>query len=270
MKKKVLSIILSAFLGGLLVACGTETNNDQSVIKLGINGEVNQIWKGVQSRLADEGIKLEFVTFSDYNLPNTALADGEIDANSFQTIAFFEQFIQDHQLDLTSIGYTVLAPMGIYSSVISEIGELREGDKVSIPNDASNGGRALLLLQDAGIIKLKDGVGITPTVKDIVDNPKKLEIVELAAQQLPRSFGDVTIAVINNGVAVQAGLSPLEDSIYVENTDSETVENYYNIIAVRTEDKENELLKRLVEVYQTEETKQAIQEEYQGASIPVF
>lgn len=203
-------------------------------------------------------------------MPNTALADGEIDANSFQTIAFFEQFIKSHNLDLTSIGYTVLAPMGIYSSEISDISELKEGDKVSIPNDASNGGRALLLLQDAGIITLKEGVGIIPTVKDIVDNPKNLEIIELAPQQLPRSFEEVAAAVINNGVAVQAELSPLEDSIYVENTESETVENYYNIIAVRTEDKDNVTLKRLVEVYQTEETKIAIQEEYKGASIPAF
>lgn len=270
MKKKILGIVLSVFLGILLVACGNDAGKDESVIKLGINGEVNKIWKDVQSRLADEGIKLEFVAFSDYNLPNTALADGEIDANSFQTIAFFEQFIKSHNLDLTSIGYTVLAPMGIYSSEISDISELKEGDKVSIPNDASNGGRALLLLQDAGIITLKEGVGITPTVKDIVDNPKNLEIIELAPQQLPRSFEEVAAAVINNGVAVQAELSPLEDSIYVENTESETVENYYNIIAVRTEDKDNVTLKRLVEVYQTEETKIAIQEEYKGASIPAF
>lgn len=269
MKRKLLSMIASVFLGILLVACGNEATDD-SVIKLGINGEVNSIWKGVQSRLAEEGITLEFVAFSDYNLPNTALADGEIDANSFQTIAFFEQFKTDHNLDLTSIGYTVLAPMGIYSSKLTDVSQLQEGDKVSIPNDASNGGRALLLLQDAGLITLKEGAGITPTVKDIVENPKNLEIVELVAQQLPRSFDDVAVAVINNGVAVQAGLSPLDDSIYVENTESETVVNYYNIIAVRTEDKDKASLKRLVEVYQTEETKKAIEEEYKGASIPAF
>lgn len=269
MKRKLLGFITSVCLGLMLVACGNEAGSN-TVIKLGINGEVNSIWKGVQSRLAEEGITLEFVAFSDYNLPNTALADGEIDANSFQTIAFFEQFKETHNLELTSIGYTVLAPMGIYSSKVTDVNQLEAGDKVSIPNDASNGGRALLLLQDAGLITLKDGVGITPTVKDIVENPKNLEIVELVAQQLPRSFDDVAIAVINNGVAVQAGLSPLNDSIFVENTESETVKNYYNIIAVRTEDKDKDILKRLVEVYQTEETKKAIEEEYKGASIPAF
>lgn len=269
MKKKLLSIVTTICLGILLVACGGQSGDDEKVIKLGINGEVNQIWKSVQSRLADEGIDLQFVTFSDYNLPNQALADGEIDANSFQTIAFFEQFINDHNLDLTSIGYTVLAPMGIYSSKISDLNELPDHSTVLIPNDATNGGRALLL-QDAGLIKLADGVGITPTVKDIVENPKNLEVVELVAQQLPLSLADAEIAVINNGVAVQANLSPLNDSIYLENTESESVVNYYNIIAVRTEDKDNSTLKRLVEVYQTEETKKAIEEEYKGASIPVF
>ena len=123
---------------------------------------------------------------------------------------------------------------------------------------------------DAGLIKLADEVGITPTVKDIVENPKNLEVVELVAQQLPLSLADAEIAVINNGVAVQANLSPLNDSIYIENTESESVVNYYNIIAARTEDKDNPTLKRLVEVYQTEETKKAIEEEYKGASIPVF
>ena len=152
MKKKLLSIVTTICLGILLVACGGQSGDTDKVIKLGINGEVNQIWKSVQSRLADEGIDLQFVTFSDYNLPNQALADGEIDANSFQTIAFFEQFINDHNLDLTSIGYTVLAPMGIYSSKISDLNELPDDSTVLIPNDASNGGRALLLLQDAGLI----------------------------------------------------------------------------------------------------------------------
>ena len=270
MKKKLLSIVTTICLGILLVACGGQSGDTDKVIKLGINGEVHQIWKSVQSRLADEGIDLQFVTFSDYNLPNQALADGEIDANSFQTIAFFEQFINDHNLDLTSIGYTVLAPMGIYSSKISDLNELPDDSTVLIPNDASNGGRALLLLQDAGLIKLADGVGITPTVKDIIENPKNLEVVELVAQQLPLSLADAEIAVINNGVAVQANLSPLNDSIYIENTESESVVNYYNIIAARTEDKDNPTLKRLVEVYQTEETKKAIEEEYKGASIPVF
>lgn len=278
MKAKRLLVLLGLVVGiTSLAGCGkakttaaSENSNKKQVIKLGVTGDDHRVWDNIKTRLAKENIELQIVTFSDYVRPNQALADGEIDANSFQTVAYFEQFKKDRKLDLTSIGNTVLAPMGIYSSNIKDLKELKNKDKIAIPNDATNGGRALLLLQDAGLIKLKEGSGITPTVKDVVDNPKSLEIIPLVATQIPRSIKDVAAAAINNGVATEAGYSPLKDSIYIEDTKKEGAKNYFNIIAVRTKDKDSKLLKRLVEVYQTDETKKLIDETTKGSSIPVF
>lgn len=274
--KKLIALILGVVLSAAaLVGCGQSKTSsgdskEKQVIKLGVTGDDHRVWDNVKERLVKENIELQIITFSDYIRPNQALNDGELDANAFQTVAYFEQFKKDHNLDLTSIGNTVLAPMGIYSSNIKDLKELQDGAKLAIPNDATNGGRALLLLQDAGLIKLKDGSGITPTVKDIVENPKKLEIIALVATQIPRSIQDVAAAAINNGVAVEAGYSPLKDSIYIEDTEKDSAKNYFNIIAVRTKDKDSTLLKRLVEVYQTDETKKLIEETTKGSSIAVF
>ena len=276
--KKLTALVLgSALIATALAGCGqsktTSTSTDsgkKQVIKLGVTGDDHRVWDNIKERLAKENIELQIISFSDYVRPNQALNEGELDANSFQTVAYFEQFKKDHKLDLTSIGNTILAPMGIYSANIKDLKELKDGAKIAIPNDASNGGRALLLLQDAGLIKLKDGSGIMPTVKDIVENPKKLEIIALAATQIPRSIKDVAVAAINNGVAVEAGYAPLKDSIFIEDTKKEGAKNYFNIIAVKTKDKDSKLLKKLVEVYQTEETKKLIEETTKGSSIPVF
>ena len=271
-KKSILLILSLLLTFTSLVGCSkaTSSKGGTTTIKLGITGEDQGIWKSVGERLAKENIKLEVLSFSDYNRPNLALSDGELDANAFQTIAFFDKFKSDHKLDLASIGYTVLAPMGIYSEKLKDLKELKDGSKVAIPNDASNGGRALILLQSAGFIKLKDGVGIAPTVKDIIDNPKKLEIIELVATQIPRSIKDVDIAAINNGVAVQAGYSPVNDSIFIEDTKDPATKNYFNIIAVKSKDKDNPALKKLIQAYQTEETKKLIEQIYKGSVIPAF
>ncbi|MBZ9633850.1 MetQ/NlpA family ABC transporter substrate-binding protein [Clostridium sp. FP1] len=262
-----------------LVGCGSSkevsttpsnTPTKKQVIKLGVTGDEHVLWDKIKVKLAKEDIDLQLVNFSDYIRPNQALSDGEIDANAFQTIGYFNKFKAEHKLDLTSIGNTVLAPMGIYSKTVVDIKTLKDGAKIAIPNDASNGGRALILIQEAGLIKLRDGVGITPTVKDIIENKKNLKIIELVATQIPRSIQDVDIAAINNGVAVDAGYSPLKDSIYTEDVKKESVKNYFNIIAVKTKDKDNATLKKLVKAYQTDETKKVIQELYKGATLPAF
>lgn len=277
--KKISTLILGTIITvTALTGCGNSKTSSaaavdsgkKQVIKLGVTGDDHKLWDRIKVRLAKENIDLQLVSFSDYIRPNEALNDGEIDANAFQTIAYFNKFKSDHKLDLTSIGYTVLAPMAVYSKTVKDIKDVKDGAKVAIPNDASNGGRALILLQDAGLIKLKDGIGITPTVKDIAENEKNLKISELVATQIPRSIQDVDIAVINNGVAVDAGYSPLKDSIYIEDVKKDSVKNYFNIIAVRTKDKDNETLKKLIKVYQTEETKKDIQEIYKGATLPAF
>lgn len=268
----VLGVVITAT---AFVGCGQskEASADASkkqVIKLGVTGDDHKVWDNVKERLSKENIELKIVSFSDYVRPNMALNDGEIDANAFQTVAYFEQFKKDRNLDLVSIANTVLAPMAIYSGNLKDLKELKDGDKIAIPNDATNGGRALLLLQEAGLIKLKEGSGITPTVKDIVENPKNFEVIPLVATQIPRSIKDVAVAAINNGVAVEAGYSPLEDSIYIEDTKKDSVKNYFNIIAARAKDKDNAALKRLVEIYQTDETKKLIKETTKGSSIPAF
>lgn len=274
--KRLAALVLGvAITATAFVGCGQSkgTSADASkkqVIKLGVTGDDHEVWDNVKERLAKENIELKIVSFSDYVRPNMALNDGEIDANAFQTVAYFEQFKKDRNLDLTAIANTVLAPMAIYSSNLKDLKELKNGDKIAIPNDATNGGRALLLLQEAGLIKLKEGSGITPTVKDIVENPKNLEVIPLVATQIPRSIKDVAVAAINNGVAVEAGYSPLKDSIYIEDTKKESAKNYFNIIAARTKDKDNAALKKLVEIYQTDETKKLIKETTKGSSIPVF
>ncbi|WP_097027735.1 MetQ/NlpA family ABC transporter substrate-binding protein [Clostridium peptidivorans] len=274
--KRLAALVLGVVITSTaFVGCGQSKGasadaNKKQVIKLGVTGDDHEVWDNVKERLAKENIELKIVSFSDYVRPNMALNDGEIDANAFQTAAYFEQFKKDRNLDLTAIANTVLAPMAIYSSNLKDLKELKNGDKIAIPNDATNGGRALLLLQEAGLIKLKEGSGITPTVKDIVGNHKNLEVIPLVATQIPRSIKDVAAAAINNGVAVEAGYSPLEDSIYVEDTKKESAKNYFNIIAARTKDKDNAALKKLVEVYQTDETKKLIKETTKGSSIPVF
>lgn len=274
--RKLSALILSTLLTVTsLTACGTKqastkSENKKQVVKLGVTGDDHQLWDNIKTKLEKENIELNIISFSDYIRPNMALSEGEIDANAFQTIAYFNKFKEDHKLGLTSLGYTLLAPMGIYSDKLKDIKDLKDNSKVAIPNDPTNGGRSLLLLQSAGLIKLKDNAGITPTVKDIVSNPKNLKISELVATQIPRSLKDVDIAAINNGVAVDAGFSPLKDSIYIEDTKNPNTKNYFNIIAVRTKDKDNAALKKLLEVYQSEETKKLIKDIYKGSAIPAF
>lgn len=279
--KKLAAIALSLIVaGGLLGGCGSKSKDTSSVkeakkkVKIGIAGDVTtdpkSPWMYVKSELAKENIEIEFVGFSDYNRPNIALAEGEIDLNSFQHIAFLETFKKDHKLDIVPIGNTNLAPMGIYSKKIKNVNEIKQKGKIIIPNDKSNGGRAFLLLETAGLIKLKDGVGYYPTKKDIIENSKNLEIIEVAATQIPHSLDDAELAIINNGVATLAGLNPLKDPIYLEDAKSEKAKPYINIIAAREKDKDNLVYKRIVEVYHSDKVKEITNEFYKGSVIPVW
>ena len=271
-KNLVWLLITLAFLQG----CGKEAEkqgkNAQSskVIKLGINGDENVVWENVRDILAKENIELKFVNFADYIRPNLALQEKEIDLNAFQTEIYFDNFKKEHNLTIEKLGYTLLAPMGIYSKKVTDISQVKDGGTVAIPNDSANGGRALLLLQDAGFILLNEGVGALPRVKDISENKKNIKIVELTATQIPRSIQDVDAAVINNGVAVQAGYSPLKDSIFIEDPKQERMKLYFNLIASRADNRELPEIKRLVEVYQSPENRKIIEDYYKGSSIPAF
>lgn len=273
MKKFVQSIVLGAALL-FITGCGNNGSaaaNDQEevTVKLGVIGADTDVWDDVKDRLKDEGINLEYVQFSDYNQPNAALADGSIDLNSFQHQFFLDNYNEEFGTDLVSIGNTVNAPLGIYSDKVTDVNDLAEGAKVAIPNDVTNGGRALLLLQSAGLIKVDEAAGQTPTVADITENRLNLEISELDAAQTARALSDVDVSVINSGMAVDAGFVPTEDAIFLEPVD-ETARPYVNIIAARKEDEDNEVYQKVVAAYQTEDTKKVIEETSKGSSVPAW
>lgn len=254
-------VVLTTF----LAACSSKpVVTDEKVVKLGVNGSENEVWTHIKGELAKEGITLEIVSFGDYTRPNLSLSEGEIDLNSFQHYAYFEKFIEEHNLDLTPIGETIIAPIGLYSNSIKDLSDLKVGDKVAIPNDSTNGGRALILLQTAGLIKVDPAAKSIPTLKDITENKFELEIIEVDASTTPRTLDDVTIAAINSGFAVDAGYLPSQDSIFLEPVD-ENSKPYINIIAARTEDKDNEVFKRVVDLYRTEAVEKIVDELYKGS-----
>lgn len=273
MKKIVQSIVLGSALL-FITGCGNNgsaaaTDQEEVTVKLGVIGADTDVWDDVKDRLKDEGINLEYVQFSDYNQPNAALADGSIDLNSFQHQFFLDNYNKEFGTDLVSIGNTVNAPLGIYSDKVTDVNDLAEGAKVAIPNDVTNGGRALLLLQSAGLIKVDEAAGQTPTVADITENRLNLEISELDAAQTARALSDVDVSVINSGMAVDAGFVPTEDAIFLEPVD-ETARPYVNIIAARKEDEDNEVYQKVVAAYQTEDTKKVIEETSKGSSVPAW
>lgn len=264
LKKFILSILTSLSVL-VLAACG---GGDDDTVRLGVVGEDNDVWEFVADKLEDQGVDLELVTFADYSQPNRALADGEIDLNAFQHRIFLENFNEEFGTDIVPIADTNIAPLGIYSEEISNVSEIGPGDQISIPNDVTNGGRALILLQSAGVIDVDLDAGITPTTDDITNNPLDLEIIELDASQTARSLGDVTAAIINSGMAVDAGFVPTEDAIFLEPVD-ENSEPYVNVIAANEGDN-REVFDVIIDAYQAEDTLEVIEETSKGSSIPVW
>ena len=216
--------------------------------------------------LSEQGITLEIVEFTDYVRPNLALQDGDLDANFFQHVPYLESFNEDAGTDLVSLAGIHIEPLGVFSEKLASLDELPARASIAIPNDATNGGRALLLLQEAGLISLDPAAGITPTVFDITANERQLRFVELEAAQLVRSLPDVHAAVINGNYALQADLNPIKDAIFLEGAESP----YVNIIAVRAGDTERADLQQLVQALLRDEIRQFILDEYQGAVVPVF
>ncbi|WPD19597.1 MetQ/NlpA family ABC transporter substrate-binding protein [Thermaerobacter composti] len=217
--------------------------------------------------LAKQGIELEVVEFSDYTKINPALVDGELDANYFQHIPYLDQFNEDHGTNLTPLAKVHIEPMGLYSDKITDLDQLRDGATVAIPNDPTNGGRALLLLQSAGLIKLEEGADYTATVRDIVENPKNLEIREVAAELIPRTLADVDLAAINTNYVLEAkkaGAMKNPEPLFIEDADSP----FANVLVVRPEDVDRPELKALAEVLVGPEVKEYIEEHYDGAVVP--
>lgn len=256
--------MLKYIAAALVMSAGMAAAED---IKIGVSpGEHAEILEQVAPIAAAKGLNLDIVEFSDYVVPNTALADGDLQANSFQHVPYLENQIKDRGFDLVVVGKTITTPMGVYSSKLKSLGDLAPGATVAIPNDPTNGGRALLVLAEQGLITVNPDAGLVPTPLDITGNPKNLEFAELDAAQLPRALQDADAAVINTNYALDAGLSPKNDAIAMEKADSP----YANVIVVRAGDEGQPWVKTLVEAYHSPEIKSFIDTKYEGAVIPAW
>lgn len=279
MKKKIAALLAGALCLSALAACGggndTQTAengaSDDKTITVGASPTPHaEILNAAKDVLAEQGWTLEVVEFTDYVQPNTALVDGDLDANYFQHIPYLNNFNKENGADLVSAIEMHYEPFGIYPGKTATLEELADGATVAVPNDGSNETRALLLLQDAGLIKLKDGIDPTSdaTKLDIVENPKNLDIQEIAAEQLPRSLEDVDLAVINGNYALQADLNAKEDSLITENPDYAKV--YVNVVACRSGDETSDKITALKEALQSDAVKQFIDDTYKGAVVATF
>nr|WP_068891271.1 methionine ABC transporter substrate-binding lipoprotein MetQ [Pedobacter panaciterrae] len=259
-----LTIIASV---GLFSCGGNSKKNIANHIKVGVeSGPEYTVAQAAQKVAKDKyGLEVELVQFNDYVMPNEALHQGDIDANAFQNKPYLDVQAKQRGYNFAIVGNTFVYPLAGYSKKIKKIEELKDGSTIIIPNDPTNGGRALLLLQKANLLKLKDGVGLLPTVNDILENPKQLKIVELEAPQLPRALDDknVTIAIINNTFATPVGLVAERDGLFVEDRESP----YVNIIVTRAEDKDRAEIKNFVKAYQSAEVAQAAENEFKGGAV---
>ena len=225
-----------------------------------------EILEFVKPALEKKGVKLEITEFNDYVQPNLAVDAAELDANFFQHKPYLEVFVKDHGSDLVAVAGVHIEPMGLYSQKLKSIDDLKDGATIAIPNDPTNGGRSLLLLAKAGLITLKDGVGITATVQDIATNPKNLKFQELEAAQVPRTLDDVDAAVINSNFAMQVQLNPTKDTLFQEGAESP----YVNIVAVRAGDENRPEIQALIKALKSEKVKKFIEEQYKGAVVATF
>ena len=260
--KKILTLILLV----ALLAAGSIPAAAQT-LKVGATPRPHaEILNLVKSDLSEVGINLEVIEFTDYVQPNLALAEGDLDANYFQHIPYLENFSKDHRLDLTYTAKVHIEPMGAYSDKLQKAEDINQGAHIAIPNDTVNGGRALLLLEAQGLIELDPAAGITATVLDIVSNPLRLKFSELEAAQLPRVLPDVDLAIINTNFALEAGLDPLTDALFIEGSESP----YVNVLAVRSSDVDREDLAKLSEALLSDKVKDFILAEYGGSVVPAF
>ena len=227
-----------------------------------------EILDAAKEILAEEGWDLEVTEFEDYVQPNLVVESGDFDANYFQHVPYLESFNEEKGTHLVDAGDIHYEPFGIYPGTKSSLDELEDGDTIAVPNDTTNEARALLLLQDNGVLTLKEGAGLTATVNDIESTTKDIKIQELEAAQVPRVLGEVAFAVINGNYAVEAGLSVADDAIAYEASDSEAAKTYVNIIAVKEGNEDNEGIVALVDALKSDEIKDFINETYNGAVIP--
>ncbi len=274
MKKFIVLLLSLVLMTAALVGCSQNSDQGQAPApdqkeKLVVGATAKphaEILEIVKPKLAEEGIELEIKKFTDYVLINPALVEGQIDANFFQHIPYLEDFNSQNGANLKWIAKIHNEPMGVYSNTITDINAVPDGASVGIPNDATNGGRALMVLESAGLIKLKEGVGVLATEQDIVENPKNIKITMMDAPMLPRALEDLDLCVINSNYALEANLNPVEDSIFMEPKDSP----FANVLVVRPEDENKESIQKLAKAMQSEEVRQFLEEKYPGSCVPSF
>lgn len=298
MKKKLLATVLTVALAlGVITGCGSQKTEETAatdsnaatttsettastqeaeaakdgetrVVKLGLTGVIYEdIWNPIKEKLAGEGIDLQYVQFSDFSLPNAALDAGEIDINAFQHHSYFNNDTEKNGYDLTAIGDTFIIAMNIYSDQIQSIDELKDGDTVAIPDDASNGGRALKVLESAGIIEIDPNAGANPTVSDITNYKVQVDITELGASTIPSVIPDFTIAVVNGNYALDYGIDP-STAIFKESEYDD--DSYFCLIAVKSENADDPVYQEIVKLFQSEETKQIFEDKFGGYFVPAW
>ncbi len=267
--KKFLAVLLTGALAvGVLGGCGGKGADDK-VIKVAASATPHaELLEQAKPILADKGYDLQVTVFDDYVQPNEVVESGDFDANYFQHIPYLDSFNEEKGTHLVNAGGIHYEPFGIYPGTKSDLGSVADGDSVAVPNDTTNEARALLLLQDNGLITLKSGAGLNATVNDIEENPYNLEIVELEAAQVPRVVEEVAFVVLNGNYALEAGYSVAKDALAYESSDSEAAKTYVNVIAVKEGNENTDKIKALVEALKSDTVKTYITDTYNGAVIP--
>ena len=279
-RKTILSVLLTGALAIGLMGCGANNgdeganagssgNAEDKTITIGVSPVPHkEIVEAIKPDLEAKGYTVDIVEFSDYVTPNTALEEGDLDANYFQHISYLNESNEGKGLNLTYTAAIHLEPIGIYSKTVKSLDEVKDGARVAVPNDPSNEARALRLLEAQGLIKLNDGELVT--VKDITENPKNLEIEELEAAQLPRVLEEFDLVVINGNYALEAELNPATDALALEDKDAKAAEIYRNVLAVKKGNEESQKIKDLTEALTSDTAKKFIEENYNGSVIPTF
>ena len=270
--KKTVLILAALLITTTFTACGNSNvdKKEETTVKVGVVGESNEMWVPVIEEMGKEGINIELISFTDYTTPNKALANGDTDLNAFQHYAYLNSEIKNNGYEITSIGDTFISAMNIYSDKVSDVSEIGEGAKIAVPNDATNEGRALKIIEAANLIELDAEAGDSPEVSDITSNPLNLEFVEVDAGNVYALLPDVTAAVINCNYALDNGLYPGEDSIFQDSVSYYEGKSYVNLIAARTTEADNEVFLRIVQAYQSEAVKEIYADTFKGAYVPAW
>jgi len=276
--RKIITLFIIGAIIVILAACGNSTGKENGAADQDAAGEVHSLVVGVTAGpheevmekvkevAAENGLDIELTIFTDYVMPNIALDEGDIDANSFQHKPYLDDFKEERNLDIIDVANTINFPMGVYSEKVTDIADIQEGDKLGLPNDPTNAAHALFIFEEAGLITLTEDAGNTASIKDIEDNPLNLEFIELEAAQIPMHLDEVVAAAINTNYAIENGYTPTEDAIYIESNDSPWVD----LIAVRTEDENSPAIEKLIEAYHSDEVKEFIETEFPGSLIPTW